>query len=101
MSGFDIHNAFANAIKATGDPLAPIKLQNAHANVTAVGKMLVPLSTANQARVISERLLKDFTDTELDKPNPTLVIVLCNLLCEAMILLGRDFGNDPSLHRKG
>lgn len=94
---FDIRKATANAIERTGDPTAPIKLQEAHKYAASVGKMLAPMCNQLEVQSVSQRLLKDFSDAELDKANPALVMALCGCLVEALILLGRSFADDPTV----
>lgn len=98
---FNIKKAFAGAIEATQDPLAPIKLQDLHKYAAAVGRMLVPCSSTHEVRELSDKLLKNFTNEELNTPNPTFVIALCACLTEALVLLGRSYADDPTLKKGG
>lgn len=84
---FDIKRAFVRLIETTGDPTAPIKLQEAAARVESVGRMMVSLTTKEQLAAIQLRLMSDFEDAELDElcKTPAFVMALCSMLNEALI----------------
>lgn len=78
---------FTSAIERTGDPTAPIKLQEAYSSASAIGKMLA--STADQGKVeaLTARLFKDFTDEELNNlsKSPEFIIALAACLSQSLI----------------
>lgn len=90
---FDIKRALTASIEATNDPLTPIKIQAAFSAATQLGQLLTPLSSEQAVHRVTKRLLKDFTDAELDVANPALIIALSALLTEATIRLGSHYGS--------
>lgn len=91
---FDIRKAMINAIEKTGDPLAAIKLQEAHKHAEAVGQMLVSMGDRVAVESITRRLLSKFSDKELNEANANFVIALCGCLVTALEQLGRSLAED-------
>lgn len=91
MKPFDLRKAIVNSIESTGDGLAAVKLQEGHRAVVTVAEMLTSMGDHQAVVDISSRLLKDFTEEELNEANPNLIIALCGCLSEALLRLGASF----------
>lgn len=87
MPKFDRAKAEISLVETTGDPLAPVKIQEAHKYAAAVGKMLVPVSNKEQVAAIQQRLLSDFEDAELNDlcKTPAFIMALCSMLTNALV----------------
>jgi hypothetical protein len=85
-TGEFIKIAFPELIKATDDPTAPIKLQEAHKFATAVGKMLA--NNADQARVetFTQSLTRKWERSNLNAiaAEPEFVIALAALFATSI-----------------
>src|SRR5215475_8139635 len=62
----DIAKAWAALIARTENPLAPVLLQRIFGDLDNLGKMLAKDADKQKTTEYSERLLKDFGDTEIE-----------------------------------
>jgi hypothetical protein len=89
--------AFPKLVKATGDPTAPIKLQEAYVYATAVGKMLAARGEKAKAIDYCNRLLSGLSKADKASSEPEFVAVTASLFCEALIAYVRRVAEDPPL----
>lgn len=85
--GFDFRRAFVKLIERTGDPVAPIKLQEAHRYANAVGKMLARQSKQANVTVYTEALLSFWPDEDELTPicgKPEFICALASMLCTSL-----------------
>jgi hypothetical protein len=95
MPDFNFKRAFVTLIEQTGDPTAPIKLQELHKYAEAVGQMLVPVGSLAAVEEHTKKLLSQYPEgNTLDQTaaSPDFMIALCSLVTQATILLGRKAG---------
>lgn len=87
-----INHKFTKAIEATNNPLAPIILQEAYGRANQVGAMLSCVASKAEVQSIADRLLKDYSDVEIDKlcATPEFIIALCGLLTNALLAYARE-----------
>lgn len=83
----NIKEKFIGGIEATGNALAPILLQEAYSRVGAVARMFVPMSDKNKVTDILARLMKDFSDGELDylPASTEFIIALSGMYNQALV----------------
>lgn len=86
-----INHKFVAVIEATENPMAPIILQEAYSGVSKTGKLFASISNKEMVATITERLLKDFPDKEIDKlcSTPEFIMSLCGLLSQSLLSYGR------------
>jgi hypothetical protein len=95
MSDFNFKRAFMTLIEQTGDPNAPIKLQELHKYADLVGKMFVPLGSLAAVEEHTKKLLSQYPkDDEMDKSaiDPNFIIALCGMITQSTIMYGRKAG---------
>ena len=92
--GFNIKKAWANAIEKTGNPLAPVLLQEAFGRVEQIGTMLAPICDQQKVEVYSQRLMGSWTDEELNAitAEPEFIMALAGMLSESLIRFGSKLG---------
>lgn len=91
---FDIKRAWANAIQITGNPLAPVLMQEAYSRTEQLGELLVPCADRDKAAEYLKRLTIDFTDEEFNKiaGEPEFIIALASMLSTSLVKLGSSLG---------
>jgi len=74
--------AFPALIERTGDPLAPILLQEAHKHVSLVAKMLVATCDSGVTRTYKEMLLQAWPDDSIDDicGSPEFIVALSAMI---------------------
>lgn len=94
----DIKAKFIASIERTGDPFAPIKLEEAYKACSSVGKLFAHISDLQTTQAMSDRLLKDFPD-EMDNIacDPNFICALSGLLYEALAQYARGLDTDKPL----
>ncbi len=85
----DIKIRFVNAIERTGDPLAPIKLNDAFVHVQQIGKLFASIGDRAKTEAMTNKLLSSFPD-EMDDIacDPNFLCSLCALLTEGLVRYG-------------
>lgn len=84
----DIRKLMTSAIERTENPVAPIIMQEAYSAVNKLAKLMTPIAESQaEVEIYSERLLREFSDAELNKigGDPAFVIALCALLTQSLI----------------
>lgn len=83
---------FINVIKTTNNPLAPIILQEAYSSIGQLGKMLSTASNQATVTTITDRLLRDFPDQEINDlcSTPEFLMSLSGLLAQALLSYSRS-----------
>ncbi len=84
-------------IAKTNDPFMAMRVQDAYTKNEALGKAMAD-HVVNKASVqaITDRLLKDFPDAELDKlcEQPEFVVALCGMLNQSILAYVRRLIHD-------
>ena len=75
-----LKEAFPKLIEATGDPTAPIKLQEAHKWATAVGKMLGNVASQEEVGEIINKLEENVQEAD----TPEFLMVVASMFCTAL-----------------
>lgn len=77
----DLKERFVNIIERTGNPMAPVIIQDAARACHQVGKLMIGLTDITKAKDITSRLLKDFgEDIETISSTPEFIIALAGCL---------------------
>jgi hypothetical protein len=90
---FDFKTAFSRLIERTHDPMAPIKLQEAHKYVDIVAKMLVHNTNRNEVRTYQDALLSYWTDdAELERicGSPAFLIAISSLYVQCLVEYAKE-----------
>lgn len=77
-----------NQIKKTDCPVAPIAFQNLFNGIDQVGKIIAHLCDKEKALLMQDRLMKDFSNEELDGiigESPELLLSLLAMVKESSI----------------
>lgn len=82
----DFKARFIAAIEATGDPLAPIKLQDAHGAANRLGHLMANVADETKVNDISMTLLSGFPD-EMDHIacDPSFLMAVCAIFENAIV----------------
>lgn len=84
-----INTLVANAIEKTGDPMAPIKMQEAYQSASELGRMMASFGDQQATQDYSNQLLQDFPDSmDHIASDPNFICALCNLLANAVVAYG-------------
>jgi hypothetical protein len=92
-SEFDFKRAFVKLIERTEDPIGPIKLQECHRWVEAVGKMLARPELKEEATIYTKALTSYWPDDdELNKicGSPGFIVALCLLLSQSLVEYAKE-----------
>jgi uncharacterized protein YlzI (FlbEa/FlbD family) len=81
-----VNTAWTKLIEATGDPIAPIKLSEAHAKAYAMGQMLVAASDRTKIETYHNKIQSLWNDKEIEEIayTPEFIITLTGLLCVSL-----------------
>lgn len=87
----DIKAKFVSAMEKTGDPLAPIKLQEAYKHCDQLGRLMAIIGNKAEVEKLSETLLASFPkDMDHIARDPNFICALSGLLSNALIAYGRS-----------
>jgi hypothetical protein len=92
-SEFDFKRAFVKLIERTEDPMAPIKLQEAHKYVDLAAKMLVNTVDKDEVRTYKDALLSFWPDEgELEAicGKPAFIIAVSAILVQSLIEYAKE-----------
>jgi len=100
--GFDIKRAFVKAIEKTGNPLAPVILQEAYGRVEALGQMFAECSDRDKVEAFADRLTAAFAEEDLDKHDgdPEFIMALAGLLSTSLVRYGSRLGGEHEQETK-
>lgn len=83
----DIKRKFIAAIEVTGDPMAPVALQEAYSSICRIAKIIAGSTNEGAVQNIATRLLQDFPNNEINdlSSQPQFIVALCGLLAQALV----------------
>lgn len=86
----EMKKSFIALIKATDNPMAPIIMDSAYADIMKLGAMLSAAADEDTTQKYANQLLNDFPK-EMDHiaSDPSFVCALCSLLANAMVAYTR------------
>jgi hypothetical protein len=87
----NIKRAFIQLIERFDSPLAPIQVQSTYAAIQSLGPTLAGNANEAETQALAERLMKDFSDEEMERisGSPELVLALMGVLQQSLVDLTR------------
>lgn len=87
MKNEDYRDRAIRLIRKTDNPVAPLLLHSFENGVEKMAQMIAPLCSEEQSNLYRERLLKDFSDEELERMSgdPNFILALLAMVKQSTI----------------